>query len=261
MRYPSLAKSFPLPVLFNKLDSRAQIALLSARHQRRLVIHKAPYQHVRPADAQNTCSCMTCVMAWNNLCLILDLAHWQNNLTCREPIPMIARGSRPQWNQELVEANAAVVEKAIRSPLCHARILEMHLQTTTNNILRFAAIRGKRGSPIRDVPAERRLFHLSKSEAEAGTDTFLERSGPPNFEFPYHRDNYYTLVAYLPNRRWKDGCWIYYGDLHERDLEWAIRMAEREGVLEPLVSEHSVALTAQMPPSNAATEAKPFSQW
>ena len=56
----------------------------------------------------------------------------------------------------------------------------------------------------------------------------MARSGPPNFEFPFHRDNYYTLGAYLPNRRWDEGQWIYYGDLHERDVAWAVMVAERE---------------------------------
>ncbi len=229
-RYPILAKCFPLPVLFNEVDKSAHSALLSLRHQQRLLIHKLPYQHVKSADPQKTCSCMSCVMAWNNLCLPVDLAHWQLNLDRREPIPMIARGTRPQWNSDLVEANAHIVEKAIRHPLWYARILQTHLSTTVRTIVRHAAVRRKNRSPVRDVPASKRLFHLSKEDIASERDSFMQRSGPPSFEFPFTRDNYYTLVSYLPNRRWDEGGWIYYGDLHERDVAWAKMVAERQSL-------------------------------
>lgn len=84
-RYPILAKCFPLPVLLENVDKAVHPALLAPRHQQRLVIHKAPYLHISPSDPSYTCSCMACVLAWNNLCLILDLAHWQKNLDEREP--------------------------------------------------------------------------------------------------------------------------------------------------------------------------------
>ena len=47
----------------------------------------------------------------------------------------------------------------------------------------------------------------------------------PQYEFPWHRDNYYALEAYIPNRKWskEHEKWVYYaGDLHQRDLQWAI---------------------------------------
>jgi hypothetical protein len=84
-RYPILAKCFPLPVLLENVDKAFHPALLAPRHQQRLVIHKAPYLHICPSDPRHICSCMACVLAWNNLCLILDLAHWQKNLDEREP--------------------------------------------------------------------------------------------------------------------------------------------------------------------------------
>lgn len=227
-RYPILAMCFPRPVLFDHVDTSAHSALLSPTHQQRLRIHKVPYQHFKSADPQNTCSCMTCVLAWNNLSLAVDLAHWQTHLDSREPIPMVARGTRPQWNLDLVEVNAQIVNNAIRRPLWYARILQAHLNTTVKTIVRQAAIRRKNRSPIRDVPASNRLFHMSGADVASETDAFMQRSGPPSFEFPFTRDNYYTLASYLPNRRWDEGKWIYYGDLHERDVAWAKMVADRE---------------------------------
>jgi len=61
---------------------------------------------------------------------------------------------------------------------------------------------------------------------------YLARKGPPSYEFPYHRDNYYNLEAYVPNRKWshEEGCWKYYAATqHERDLEW---VRDRFGVEE-----------------------------
>ena len=85
IRYPILAKCFPLPVLLKDVDKDFHPALLAPRHQQRLIIHRAPYLHIFPSDPNHICSCMACVLAWNNLCLILDLAHWQKNLDEREP--------------------------------------------------------------------------------------------------------------------------------------------------------------------------------
>lgn len=86
LRYPLLAKCFPLPVPLDNIDKSLHPALLSPKHQQRLVIHKAPYLHISPSDPKVLCSCMACVLAWNNLCLILDLAHWQGKLDEREPV-------------------------------------------------------------------------------------------------------------------------------------------------------------------------------
>ena len=234
-RYSILSKVFPLPVLFEKIDKCIHPVLLAPRHQQRLVIHKAPYWHISPADPKNTCSCMACVLAWNNLCLIVDIAHWQKKLDDREPIPMIARGAKPAWNVDLIESTAKYVNKAIRSPLWRARILERHLNTTVRTIVRSAAIRKKNGPLETEVNPSKRLYHLSKDDIAPETDTFLERSGPPSFEFPFTRDNYYTLVSYLPNRRWDEGGWLYYGEMmHERDLVWAKWAYDREKNLLPL---------------------------
>ena len=153
-----------------------------------LQIHKKPYQHVKGIDPLEVCTCMNCVFSWNNLCLILDLHHWQKNLDNREPIPMIPRGSSPEWNRKLLEANAAVVEKAMNGHLLYyALILEKHLRTTMSTLSR--TFRGKK------TVHPKRLYHFTKADAEEETDEFLERSGPPSVSFPNKLHLVYTNLS------------------------------------------------------------------
>jgi hypothetical protein len=226
-RYSILAQCFPLPIPFSTIDPNYHPALLSPKRQDLLAIHKKPYQHVQPLDHLAICTCMTCVFAWNNLCTIVDLAHWQRALDNREPIPMIPRGQTPSWNQELITHNASLVHDAIVSPLTYAALLALHLDTTTRTILRRSKY-----IKARPVMPEHRPYQLSLAEAAQESDAYLARKGPPSYEFPFHRDNYYNLEAYVPNRKWskEEGCWRYYaGTQHERDLEW---VRERFGVEE-----------------------------
>jgi hypothetical protein len=214
-RYWVLAQCFPLPLPFDDIDTTAKPALLSERRQNMLQIHKKPYQHVKGIDPLKICTCMSCVLAWNNLCMVLDLSHWQKNLGNRIPIEMIPRGTNPEWNQKLLDKHARIVEHAMNSRLTHAAILEKHLQSTVQTISR--TFRGKK------TVHPKRLYHLAPVDAEQETDEFLERSGPPSYEFPWHRDNYYGLEAYVPNRKWskEKEKWLYYAEgLHERDLQW-----------------------------------------
>ena len=239
-RYWVLSRCFPLPVPFEQCGT-AQPALLSEKRQEMLNIHKKPYQHIKGIDPLKYCTCMACVFAWNNLCLIVDLSHWQKNLNNREPIPMIARGTTPDWNGDLLEANAAVVERAMASKLWYALILEKHLATTVGTILR--TFRGKK------TIHPKRVYHLTQAEAAYGTDEFLERSGPPSYEFPWHRDNYYSLEAYVPNRKWsKEGQkWMYYAEsMHDRDLQWLQERFNGVGrsVVEYLTDKNEAAIPA-----------------
>lgn len=216
-RYLVLSNCFPLPQPFTSIPEHLRPALLSESRQHLLQIHKRPYQHVQPPDSEDLCTCMTCILAWNNLNLIVDLAHWQRNLSSREPIPMIERGQNPPWNQYLLARNAELVSLAMTRPLIYTLILQHHLETTISTLLR--TLRGQK------TVHPKRVFHLSKAEAKAGieTDAFLERSGPECHEFPFHRDNYYNLNAYVPNRKWseREGRWVYYAQgSHERDLQW-----------------------------------------
>ena len=223
-RYAVLSKCFRVPVLLEKVDQDVHPALLSDERQMMLNIHKRPYQHIQRPDHRTICTCLTCMLSWNNLNLVVDFAHWQNNLNQGEPIPMIARGKNPKWNQHHVEANAEVVEKALRSPLWYAGILECHLNTTVGSIRRHGNNKGNK----------RRRFQMSVLDAMTGTDVFLERSGPPSVDFPFHRDNYYMLEAYLPNRGWNAEAneWRYMpASQHYHDIDfvkaWAARRKEQ----------------------------------
>ena len=216
-RYWVLSRCLPLPVSLESVDSSAHPALLSERRQAMVNHHRKPYQHVRHIDETRVCTCMSCVLGWNILCMVLDLSHWQKGFANREPIPMIQRGRKPEWNEALLDKHAAAVYKAMCSPLAYAVILEKHLATTTGTILRRSKWAKK---PV--TPASR-LYRLSLAEAAQATDEYLERSGPPSHEFPYHRDNYYNLEAYVPNRIWSkdEQRWKYYASgLHDRDVEW-----------------------------------------
>jgi hypothetical protein len=210
-RYQALSRCFPIPTLIEDVESDMHSLLL--KRQDMLGIHWKPYQHIKPFDPQVICTCITCVFRWNNLNTLVDFAHFQPNLDQGEPIPKIERGKNPEWNQELIARNAGIVEKALRSRLWYARILEAHLKSTVGSITRHANNKGNK----------RRRFRMSLEDAASEMDLFLERSGPPTMESPFHRDNYYMLEAYLPNRGWyaEEHRWKYIPESHHlRDLEW-----------------------------------------
>jgi hypothetical protein len=67
---------------------------------------------------------------------------------------------------------------------------------------------------------------MTTEDELAETDLFLDRSGPPTVDFPFHRDNYYMLEAYLPNRAWngEDQRWMYMpADQHDRDIAYLLK--------------------------------------
>lgn len=228
-RYPCLQKCIRLPVLMSSIDDIHLRTLLQARErQQRLATHSRPYyQHIKPPDPSLVCTCLTCMLRWNVLCLAVDFAHWQDDLDAGDPLPIISRGRQPAWNADLLHSHAVVVEKAVdpsvggqASPLWYAAILEAHLNSTVRSIRRHSANKGNK----------RPRFRMTLSDAASGTDAFLQRSGPPSADFPFHRDNYYMLEAYLPNRCWfkEQGRWGYMPDeQHETDLEQLKRWASR----------------------------------
>ncbi|KAI1483717.1 hypothetical protein F4774DRAFT_405722 [Daldinia eschscholtzii] len=219
-RYVCLEKCFRLPVLMEKIDPSVHAMIRSPERQELLIIHKKPYQHIQSPNPKEICTCLTCLLRWSALCFIADFAHWQRNLDIGEPIPMIARGKHPAWNQDLIASNAAIVRKALRSPLWHARLLEAHLDSTTRSISRHAANKGNK----------RRRFRMTKEDMESGSDLFLEKSGPPSFDFPFHRDNYYMLEAYLPNRGWsaENNRWMYVpAEQHDIDIQYIVNWSRR----------------------------------
>jgi hypothetical protein len=224
-RYPILSQCFRLPIPLVDVPSSLHPALQSLERYAILAIHKNPYQHVKPPDPNHMCTCLTCLLRWNMHNLALDFAHWQPYLDAGEPLPTIARGRNPAWNTALVTRNAAIVDRALHSGLWYARILEAHLDSTVRAVRRHGANKGNR----------RRRFRMTEADAASGFDGFLGMSGPPSLEFPFNRDNYYMLEAYLPNRGWSGELqrWMYVPESqHDVDIGfvemWAKRVLEKE---------------------------------
>jgi hypothetical protein len=141
-RYTLLAQCFPTPILLSNVEPSIRPILTDANRQTQLGIHKRPYQHIQSPDAQQLCTCLTCILTWNNLGLVLDFAHWQANLDTGKPIPMIPRGQAPEWNQGLIARNARIARRAIDDSLWHARILEVHLDGRLGDMRRTKATSG-----------------------------------------------------------------------------------------------------------------------
>ncbi|KAF2031737.1 hypothetical protein EK21DRAFT_62407 [Setomelanomma holmii] len=219
-RYTILSQCFPTPKLLSTLEPSLRGLLSDPSRQLQLGIHKRPYQHIEAPDAQQLCTCLTCILTWNNLGLVLDFAHWQDNLDSGKPVPMIPRGTAPEWNSDLIAQNARIARRAIENSLWHARILEVHLDSTIRSIRRHAKNKGNKRTHVA----------MTDEDAALGADEFLVKHGPPSLEFPYHRDEYYMLEAYLPNRWWRkvEGRWIYtIAGSHERDVELVQRLSKR----------------------------------
>ncbi|KAH8593265.1 hypothetical protein B0O99DRAFT_217791 [Bisporella sp. PMI_857] len=209
-RYSVLSKCFQLPVLRDRIDETAHSALQDMEGSE---MRRRHFQHVLPLDPEILCSCRECSLNWVHLCGVMDFAHWQTNLDKGDPIPIIPRGQFPEWNQNLIAEQADLIHKALYSPLWYARILEMHLESTTNSIRRQRENKGNK----------RTRFRMSVEDEESETDSFLERSGPPSVELIYMRDQYYMLEAYLPNRAWSGyhSKWVYSISAHNWYLEKA----------------------------------------
>lgn len=212
-RYPCLEQCIRLPVLLDTIDPAFHPALLNPNG--RPTMDTRAFQHIPPPDPFLVCTCLTCTLHWIALCVVVDFAHWQTSLDAGDPIPVIPRGTLPAWNEALVRANADVVRKALASPLWYARVLEEHLRSITRSIRRHAQNKGDR----------RPRFDMTPQDEAAGTDAFLCRVGPATVDFPVHRDNYYILEAYLPNRSWgaDEKKWLYLPDLHHVDLKWVVQ--------------------------------------
>ncbi|KAK4150228.1 hypothetical protein C8A00DRAFT_18210 [Chaetomidium leptoderma] len=213
-RYPILAQCFLRPVLMEDIDPAIQPLLSIPDRPDLKLSHRIPHQNIPQPDVALHCTCMTCLVRWTSLCAAVDMVHWQDNLDKGEPIPTIPRGQLPAWNQELIASNRRVVLKSLTSPLWYARILEAHLDSTTRSIRRHSQNKG-----------DRRLhFRMTEEDMRAGTDAFLQRAGPPTFDYPYSRELYYMLEAFLPSRSWLSAQqkWVYMSqsqEWHEKDLE------------------------------------------
>ena len=218
-RYVAISKCFRLPVRASQLEASVHTTLNDDTRQEIITMRKKPYQHIKSPDPSVICTCLTCLLRWNSLNLILDFNYWQDNLDKGEPIPLIPRGKYPEWNTLLTHDNASYVLKALDSPIWHALLLERHLNSMVRSISRQRANKGNK----------RRRFRMTAEDEAAETDLFLERSGPPSTELPFSREQYYLLETYMPNRGWSGEReeWMYMpADQHERDVAFAVRVAE-----------------------------------
>lgn len=216
LRYSTIERCFLRPVLMEDVDPEARSVLKNPERPELLAARRRPYQHIPLPDPSFICTCLSCISRWNFLCIVIDFAHWQGHLDAGEPIRVVPRGTFPAWNQELLSRNSSIVVKTLASPLWYARLLEAHLDSTMRSIRRHGQNKGNR----------RRRFRMTDDDVRAGTDSFLERSGPPTVDFPYQRDNYYMLEAFLPNRSWltEQKKWIYLGaEQHDKDVEVAVK--------------------------------------
>lgn len=219
-RYSCLEKCIRLPVLVSDVEKVYRDVLQDHERLKGHDIRRRPYyQHVKAPDPDLVCTCLTCILRWNVLGLAVDFSYWQDKLDANEPLPMIPRGRQPEWNAKLLDSHAAIVEKALcpsvsgpASSLWYAAILETHLDSTVRAIRRHSANKFNK----------RKRFLMTPQDAASGTDEFLQLKGPPSLDFPFHRDNYYMLEAYLPNRSWfsEDGRWGYMPiEQHDKDIE------------------------------------------
>jgi hypothetical protein len=218
-RYVAIAKCFRLPVRLSDVDASIHPLLQDDGRQEISTMKKKPYQHLRSPNLQEVCTCMTCLLRWHSLNLIVDFNYWQDNLDKGEPILVIPRGRNPSWNQFLVEDNAMYVSKALERPMWHALLLETHLNSMVRSIARQRENKGNK----------RRRFRVTEEDEKSGTDLFLERYGPPSTELPFHRDQYYLLETYMPNRGWnsEEQRWMYMpADQHDKDVVFVVRVAE-----------------------------------
>ncbi|KAK4120347.1 hypothetical protein N657DRAFT_625238 [Parathielavia appendiculata] len=220
LRYPILERCLLRPVLMEAIDSAIQPLLKQPDRPDLLLSHRVvAHQNIPPPDNSLHCTCLTCLMRWNALCAVVDLAHWQDNLDKGEPIPTIPRGMDASWNRELLARHRRVVINALTSPLWYARLLEAHLDSTARSIRRHGL----------NKTDQRPHFHITDEDQRVGTDSFLQRKGPPTVEYPYARDFYYMLEAFLPCRNWVEARqqWVYVSqaqEWHEIDLRMLVDM-------------------------------------
>ncbi|KAL1841800.1 hypothetical protein VTJ49DRAFT_6553 [Mycothermus thermophilus] len=239
LRYPILEQCFLRPVLMRDIDAAIQPLLQGSYRADLAGIQQWPFARISipSPDYALHCTCLTCLGRWNALCVVVDFAHWQDVLDNGEPIPDIAPGTSPKWNQDLLARTRRIVLAALTSPLRYARLLEVHLESTRRSVLRHS----------RNKTDRRPHYRMTTDMAE--TDAFLGQKGPPTVEFPYSREVYYLLEAFLPTRSWltSQQRWGYIqrpDEWHQLDLDLLVRM----------VSLNRASQDAHVDQDSAATE-------
>ncbi|KAL2160691.1 hypothetical protein VTH06DRAFT_887 [Thermothelomyces fergusii] len=204
---------------FERVEPAIQ-SLLERPDRPDLGAHRNVHQNIPPPDKTLHCACMACLMRWNALCAVIDFAHWQDHLDGGIPIPTVERGTCPRWNQELLERNRRVAVKAPNSPLRYARILDAHQGSTIRSILRSLQTKMDQH------------YYVTAADVRAGTDEMLQQNEPSTFDYPYARDLYYMLEAFLPGRSWIPELrrWVFMPETqewHETDLRILVRTYEK----------------------------------
>ncbi|KAJ2984039.1 hypothetical protein NUW58_g6148 [Xylaria curta] len=217
LRYSFLKECFLLPVLVTTLDSSVRDVLLSPERYEYTRTDKQIYQHVKRPEPTETCTCLTCVHRWYALSILVDFAHWQEHLD--KPycgLPWVPGGGFRTWNDDMLDDHAAVVRKALYSPLWYACLMETHLTSTTRSIRRQAVKKGN----------GRREFEMTEDDVNSGTDDFLNRAGPSSLNLPASREFYYELAYFLPTRYWgwRLSRWLYIpATQHDQDIGLILR--------------------------------------
>jgi hypothetical protein len=123
-------------------------------------------------------------------------------------LPIIPRGKKEEWNEKLLDRYKEILRKAVleregEGGLVYAVILERYLEVLTTALTREIKVKGKDGRVhTRTAVEPEKAFFITAGDARLQDDGFLSRKGPESFEFPFSRDKYYEIDAYVPGRKW-----------------------------------------------------------
>jgi len=79
-RFAVLSRCFQPPLILEQVDESYHSVLQREERPELSLVHKNWYQHILPPDSKVVCTCRSCIMAWNNLCLVVDFCYWQDHL-------------------------------------------------------------------------------------------------------------------------------------------------------------------------------------
>lgn len=132
----------------------------------------------------------------------------RTRLQRREPLPIIPRGKKEDWNEQLLNRHKEILRKAVleregKGGLVYAVLLQRYLEVLTTALTREIRAKGKDGRIYTRAAVEpKKAFFITAEDVRGQDDGFLARKGPESFEFPFSRDKYYEIDAYVPGRKW-----------------------------------------------------------